>query len=92
MWTILAIVIHIKRLAMKTFQMTLDEDLVKAVDRVAKRLRTSRSAFTREALREALARHQAARLEEKHRKGYENKPVREVEFAVWEAEQAWGDE
>ena len=40
---------------MKTIQMTLDEDLVKAVDRVSKELNTTRSAFTRKALREALA-------------------------------------
>ena len=77
---------------MKTIQMTLDEGLVKAVDRVAKQLHTTRSAFTRHALREALARHEAARLEEKHRRGYENAPVRGDEFAAWEKEQAWGDE
>ena len=39
---------------MKTVQMTLDENLVKAVDRAAKKLRTTRSAFTRQALRSAL--------------------------------------
>ncbi len=42
---------------MRIVQMTLDEDLVNAVDRVSKRLRTSRSAFTRKALREALDRY-----------------------------------
>ena len=42
---------------MKTVQMTLDEDLVKAVDQVSKQLRTTRSAFTRMALREALTRY-----------------------------------
>ena len=31
---------------MRTIQMTLDDDLVRAVDRVSKELRTSRSAFT----------------------------------------------
>ena len=41
---------------MRTVQMTLDEDLVKAVDRISKRLHTSRSAFARKALREALSR------------------------------------
>lgn len=76
---------------MRTVQMTLDDDLVKAVDRIAKRLNTSRSAFTREALREALAKHNEARLEQLHRKGYEKHPVARDEFAVWETEQAWGD-
>ncbi len=77
---------------MRTIQMTLDEDLVKAVDRVSKQLRTSRSAFTRKALREALARYNVEQLERKHRRGYERHPVEAGEFSVWETEQAWGDE
>ena len=77
---------------MRTIQMTLDDDLVKAVDRVSKQLQTSRSAFTRKALREALARHNIEQLERKHRQGYERQPVATDEFSVWEKEQAWGDE
>ena len=77
---------------MKTVQMTLDEDIVKEVDQVAKRLRTTRSAFTRMALREALAHHNLEQLERKHRQGYEKHPVFSDEFSVWENEQAWGDE
>lgn len=77
---------------MKTVQMTLDEDLVEAVDRVSKQLRTSRSAFTRKALREALARHSLEQMERKHRQGYQRRPVGIDEFSVWEMEQAWGDE
>ena len=77
---------------MKTIQMTLDDDLVKAVDRVSKQLRTNRSAFTRKALREALYRYNLAQLERKHRQGYERHPVVGDEFSAWETEQAWGDE
>ena len=77
---------------MRTIQMTLDDDLVKAVDRISKQLHTSRSAFTRKALREALARHNLQQLERKHRQGYERHPVATDEFSVWENEQAWGDE
>jgi len=51
---------------MRTIQMTLDDDLVTAVDRVSKELRTSRSAFTRKALREALARYSLEQQEQKH--------------------------
>jgi metal-responsive CopG/Arc/MetJ family transcriptional regulator len=76
---------------MRTIQMTLDDDLVKAVDRVSKQLRTSRSAFARKALRDALARHKLEELERKHRRGYEKQPVAGDEFSVWETEQAWGD-
>lgn len=77
---------------MRTIQMTLDDDLVNAVDRVSKKLNTNRSAFTRRALREALARYSLEQLESKHRHGYEQNPVDADEFSVWEAEQAWGDE
>jgi len=92
MWITIAIIIHAERCFMRTIQMTLDEDLVQAVDRVSKQLCTTRSAFTRKALREALACFHAEQLEQKHRKGYERHPVSEEEFFVWESEQAWGQE
>jgi metal-responsive CopG/Arc/MetJ family transcriptional regulator len=76
---------------MRTIQMTLDDDLVTAVDSISKELRTSRSAFTRKALRDSLARHSLEQLERKHRRGYERHPVAADEFSVWETEQAWGD-
>jgi metal-responsive CopG/Arc/MetJ family transcriptional regulator len=77
---------------MRTIQMTLDDDLVKAVDRISKMLHTSRSAFTRKALREAIERFKVEQLELKHRLGYERQPIGSEEFSVWEKEQAWGDE
>jgi len=77
---------------MRTVQMTLDEHLVQIVDRVAKDLHTTRSAFTREALQAAVARFRTQRLEEKHCQGYLRKPAGVDEFAVWEKEQKWGDE
>ena len=77
---------------MRTIQMTLDDDLVQCVDKIAKELRITRSAFTREALRDAIERLNIARLEQKHRAGYKRYPVNKGEFSVWESEQAWGDE
>jgi len=77
---------------MKTVQMTLDEDLVRSVDRVVKKIHTTRSAFTRDALRDALRKSNVSRLEQQHRKGYAIHPVNKREFSVWEEEQAWGDE
>ena len=77
---------------MRTIQMTLDDNLVKAVDRVSKELSTSRSAFARKALRDAIARYNLEKLERKHRRGYEQQPVSSDEFSVWEPEQAWGEE
>ena len=77
---------------MKAVQMTLEEDLVAAVDRLARRLKTTRSAFARDALREALAKHRVKELEEKHRLGYREHPVKRGEFGIWEGQQRWGDE
>jgi metal-responsive CopG/Arc/MetJ family transcriptional regulator len=77
---------------MKVVQMTLEEDLVAAVDRLVRRLKTTRSAFARDALRDALAKHRVRELERKHRRGYEQHPVQSGEFDVWQAEQQWGDE
>ncbi|MBN1578719.1 MAG: ribbon-helix-helix protein, CopG family [Chitinispirillaceae bacterium] len=76
---------------MRTIQMTLDDRLVREVDMVIKKLHTSRSAFTREALASALEKYRLRQLEEKHRKGYELHPSAGNEFSVWEKEQAWGD-
>ena len=77
---------------MKTIQMTLDEDLVLAVDRVVKKLGTSRSAFTRSALKDALKKVRTGELERRHREGYARRPVLRGEFDIWESERAWGDE
>jgi len=77
---------------MRTIQMTLDDKLVQSVDKVVKELKTTRSAFTRNALRDAINQFSISRLEEKHRRGYELHPVNKEEFSVWEEEQDWGDE
>ena len=77
---------------MRTVQVTLDEHLVQTVDRVAKDLHTTRSAFVREALRQAVARVKMQKLEEKHREGYLRKPAGADEFRAWEKEQKWGDQ
>ena len=77
---------------MRTVQMTLDDDLVEAVDKVIKELKMTRSSFTRNALRDAMARYNIRRLEEQHRRGYQQHPVKRGEFSIWEKEQNWGDE
>ena len=74
---------------MKTVQMTLDPQLVSRVDRAARRLGLSRSAFTRQALADALSRLMERELEDRHREGYRKRPVRGGEFDGWEREQVW---
>jgi metal-responsive CopG/Arc/MetJ family transcriptional regulator len=76
---------------MRTVQLTLDEELVEEVDRLVSELRTSRSAFTREALRHALDRRRSELREERHRDGYERLPVDPGEIRSWEEEQVWPD-
>lgn len=76
---------------MRTVQLTLDEDLVTTVDKVAAEMGTSRSAFTRDALRAALAQARERALEQKHREGYRRKPVKRGEFGLGAEEFAWGE-
>ena len=77
---------------MKTVQMTLDEELLAAVDKMVRKLKTTRSAFTRKALTDAIERLNVSRLEQKHKQGYAQRTVAKSEFFVWESEQKWGDE
>jgi len=88
MWSSIAIEM---RIDMRTIQMTLDDGLVAEVDRAVKRRGTTRSAFTREALRLALRRMREEELEAQHRHGYIEQPVEPGEFDDWEDEQSWGD-
>jgi metal-responsive CopG/Arc/MetJ family transcriptional regulator len=76
---------------MTTIQMTLDEDLLKEVDRTVKKLKTTRSALFRESIREYLKALNLQQLEEKHRAGYAKRPAMPGEFDVWESEQIWGE-
>ena len=76
---------------MRTVQMTLDEDLLEAVDKVVRRLRTTRSEFTRRALKGALDDVRRLEMERRQARGYAAKPVRRGEFSGWESEQVWPD-
>ncbi len=76
---------------MRTVQMTLDNRLVDEVDRVSKEMSTSRSAFTRDALRAFLDSIMVAQQEQQHRRGYETIPADQSSQVDWEDEQQWGD-
>ena len=69
---------------MRVVQMTLEENLIKLVDKIARQLHTTRSAFTRAALCEAVEKYKKFRLEQKHRKGYEIHPEKGMGFSIWE--------
>jgi len=76
---------------MRTVQMTLEAELVVAVDKAARKLGTTRSAFARDALRAALRRMHERSLEDRQREGYRRRPVKRGEFSDWESEQIWID-
>ena len=76
---------------MKTIQMTLEEDLLREVDRTVRKLRTTRSGLIRTSLRQYLKTVSERALENQHREGYARRPVHEGEFDIWEPEQEWGD-
>ena len=87
----IAIITNIDIHIVRTVQMTLQPELVAQVDRAARRLGLTRSAFTRRALHAAIERLRVEELERRHREGYRRKPVRRGEFDLWSSEQVWPD-
>ena len=73
----------------KTIRTTIDEILLREVDAACAASGLNRSAFIREALRQAVTRHRVAQMERQHAAGYARQPVQPGEFDFWEAEQAW---
>lgn len=76
---------------MKKIHLTLDDDLIREVDVIVKKMETSRSEFTRMALQDAIHKIKERELEKKHKEGYKKYPVTKNEFGVWENEQSWAD-
>jgi len=74
---------------MRTIQVVLDSELLRAADGAARRTRLNRSALIRDALREHLRRLEIRALEERDRQGYEMGPEADDELTGWEAEAAW---
>jgi metal-responsive CopG/Arc/MetJ family transcriptional regulator len=76
---------------MKTIQMTIDERLLKMVDKMSRAGKTTRSAFIRDALEAKIRRERIREDEIRHAEGYAQKPVVSGEFDIWRTEQDWGD-
>jgi metal-responsive CopG/Arc/MetJ family transcriptional regulator len=75
---------------MKTIQMTIDERLLKLVDKMSRARKTTRSAFIRVALEAEIQRQRVREEEIRHAEGYARKPVASAELDVWHSEQDWG--
>lgn len=77
---------------LKTIQMTMDESLLERVDSVVEVLDTTRSAFIREAVEQALKEYHWRELERQDEEGYRRFPPDDSEVEIWLGVQAWGDE
>jgi metal-responsive CopG/Arc/MetJ family transcriptional regulator len=73
---------------METIEIKVDERLLRAADRAARRQKTNRSALVREALREHLKRLEQRGNERRNRLGYKKHPDRE-DLSGWEVVAAW---
>jgi len=70
--------------------MTIDPRLLKAVDRLTRARKTTRSGLIRTALEAELRRERIRTLEAKHVAGYRRNPVAPGEFDAWLGDQDWG--
>ncbi len=77
---------------MKAIKVLLDNGLISMVDREAKRLRSSRSKLIRAALSVYLATSRRRALDERYRRGYEQKPAAPDELADWQTIQEWPEQ
>lgn len=77
---------------METIQIVIDEPLLRAADRVARRLKVNRSALLRAALREHLRRLRSRERERVDREGYERVPEGPGGLDTWEKVAVWPEE
>jgi predicted transcriptional regulator len=76
----------------ETIQVVLEAELLRRVNRAARRLKLNRSALIREALRQHLKQLQMRSREEADRRGYERKPEDEDALSAWDGAAAWPDD
>ena len=76
----------------ETIQVVLDQALLRAADRAARRLKTNRSALFRDALRAHLKRLELLEKEKKDREGYLLYPDSLDEPASWDKVADWPED
>ena len=74
---------------MAIVRIVLDKELLRAADRAARRTKRSRSALTRDALREHLDRLELRTKEEREREGYLRRQRGLAEVRLWEGKAVW---
>lgn len=75
---------------MKTIKITLDDELAIAVDKLTKRLKTTRSAFIRNALHDSLLHYE--RHCKKADASYDESLLSDDQNEIWNPDQVWSEE
>ena len=75
---------------MRNVQITMNEDLLATVDRVASSIHQSRSAVVREALKRWLKDQEVRQFEEDWIAGLKSRPQDESESEAWAEAEDWG--
>jgi metal-responsive CopG/Arc/MetJ family transcriptional regulator len=76
---------------MKTVQVVLDDETLRAADREARRAKLNRSAIIRAAIRDYVRAQRIREMERRHHAGYTAHPVVDGEFSVLDGAQSWPD-
>lgn len=77
---------------MQIIQVVLEEQLLAATEKAAKRAKANRSALIRDALRHYLRQLEIRELEERDRAGYSRFKQTGHDYDIWEREASWPSE
>lgn len=76
---------------MTTIELPIDESLLAEIDRATQGLDMTREDFVRAAVERALRQREIIALEQRHARGYADRPQSADEVGEWETEQVWGE-
>jgi metal-responsive CopG/Arc/MetJ family transcriptional regulator len=76
---------------MKVIEVQIEESLLEEVDQATRSLAMTREDFVRAAVERALRQQEIIALEQRHARGYADRPQSADEVGEWETEQVWGE-
>ena len=76
----------------KTIQLALDVTTLKELDQAIEEMGTTRTAYLRELVRQALRQRRFKELERQHAEAYARRPVQPGEFGISEEDLALGED
>jgi metal-responsive CopG/Arc/MetJ family transcriptional regulator len=74
---------------MMTIQLSIDEPVLTEIDLITRSLAITRADFIRQALEEALRKHQIKTWERQHREAYARHPQDPEEYEIPESDRVW---